>query len=103
MLTQDSDNSSEESEESEDDDDYGNESQEELVIDIGRIKPLRPLNVLLSFNCVTEFPALLQDLFDGVVAEDFLSIIKCLSSEGWLTFDAYHMAGDIVEMVIPTL
>lgn len=84
--TQDSDES-DESELSEDDD------SEDEISDNRGIKLACPLNVLENFHSVTSFPPdLLHDHFEGVIAEDLLSIIKCLASKGWFTLELYNKA-----------
>ena len=77
----------------EDEDSSENSDEDEPVRDDRGVKSLCPLNVLQSFHCVTGFPPdLLHDLLEGVVAEDLLSIIRCLSFKGWFTVDAYNKA-----------
>ena len=55
------------------------------------VKSQCPLNSLQSFHCVGGFPPdLLHDLFEGVVAEDLLSIIRLLSVKGWFSLEDYN-------------
>ena len=50
-----------------------------------------PLNELNAFHAVCGFPPdLLHDLFEGVVAQDLLGVIKILSHEGWFTLLDYN-------------
>ena len=50
-----------------------------------------PLNELNAFHAVYGFPPdLLHDLFEGVVAQDLLGVIKILSHEGWFTLLDYN-------------
>ena len=53
-----------------------------LSLDNGKLRNIHPY-----------FPLdLLHDMFEGVVAEDLLSIIRTLSSKGWFSIDAYNCA-----------
>ena len=86
MFAPDSDNM----DNSSDSDDPGDDSDKEDINDRG-VKSKCPLNTLQSFHCVNGFPPdLLHDLFEGVVAEDLLSIIRCLSLKGWYSLEAYN-------------
>ena len=55
------------------------------------VKSECPFNVLASFHSVTNFPPdVLHDIFEGVVPEDLLSIIRILSSGGVFTIEKYN-------------
>ena len=88
----------------EDSDDFTNDSfddsdeDSELVEESDNVNKWgveRPfvLNVLRSFHCVTSLPPdLLHDHFEGVVAEDLLSIIRALVQKGWFSIEMYNDA-----------
>lgn len=52
-----------------------------------------PLNCLQSFHSVRSFPPdVLHDIFEGVVPEDLLGIIRILAVKGWFSLDQYNIA-----------
>ena len=80
-----------EDEEFSDSDDAADDGHGEEHIDNRGVKSKCPLNVLQSFHCVQGFPPdLLHDLFEGVVPEDLLGIIRLLSLKDWFTIEEYN-------------
>ena len=55
------------------------------------INGMCPLNVLKSFHCTTGFPPdILHDVFEGVVSQDLLGIIRILSKSRWFSLENYN-------------
>ena len=87
----DDDDDEEDDEEDDDEEDEAEEDDMEDEIDTRGVKSRCPLNILQSFHCVNGFPAdLLHDHFEGVIAEDLLSVIRTLSSKGWFSLESYN-------------
>ena len=89
----DSDSDTDIEEDSDDSDDSDIQSQNDEQVETWGVKSVCPLNVLSSFHSVGGFPPdLLHDLMEGVIPEDLLSIIRTLSSKGWLSVESYNLA-----------
>ena len=94
LLTEHS--SDEESPDDDDDNESGSEhddddENEQNQINTRGIKSECPLNSLSSFHCITSFPPdIMHDLFEGVIPEDLLCIIRILVSKGWFTLQQYN-------------
>ena len=55
------------------------------------VKHRCPLNSLQSFHCTSGFPPdILHDIFEGVVSQDMLGIIRILKSKGWFSIKDYN-------------
>ena len=81
-----SDNSEEDEDVSEEDDAIGTE-------DLFGVKHRCPLNALKAFHSTSGFPPdILHDVFEGVVSEDLLGIIRILKAEKWFSIPQYNAA-----------
>ena len=57
------------------------------------IKSCCPLNTLQSFHCVGGFPLdIMHDIFEGVVPQDILGILRILSSQHFFTIEQYNQS-----------
>lgn len=55
------------------------------------IKHRYPLNVLKAFHSTSGFPVdILHDIFEGVVSQDLLGIIRILKVKGWFSIQEYN-------------
>ena len=85
-----SDSSEDESGES----DAGEENDEDNcddTIKLFGVKHICPLNSLQAFHCTTGFPPdILHDLFEGVICQDLLGIIRILSLKKWFSIEEYN-------------
>ena len=60
-------------------------------VELFGIKHRCPLNVLRAFHSVTGFPPdLLHDLYEGVISQDLLGIIRILSRKKWFSIADYN-------------
>ena len=49
------------------------------------------MNILASFHSVTCFPPdVLHDVFEGIIPEDLLGVIRILSMKGWFSLTQYN-------------
>ena len=72
-----------------DNDDENNDEPVELF----GLKHICPLNSLQSFHSTTGFPPdILHDLFEGIISEDLLGIIRLLSSKKWFSIEEYNQS-----------
>ena len=80
--------SSEEVDTSEDESDIQSEEED---TEIFGVKHKCPLNDLQAFHCTSGFPPdILHDIFEGVVSQDLLGILRILKSKGWFTIVDYN-------------
>ena len=55
------------------------------------LKSVCVLNSLESFHCIHSMPPdCLHDLFEGVIAQDLLGIIRILKNKNWFTIESYN-------------
>ena len=55
------------------------------------IKHRCPLNILKAFHSTSGFPVdILHDIFEGVVSQDLLGIIRILKAKGWFSVKDYN-------------
>ena len=60
-------------------------------VELFGIKHHCPLNSLQSFHSLTGFPLdILHDIFEGVISEDLLGIIRILSAKNWFSIEEYN-------------
>ena len=79
------------SDEESDEESVGEDSDEET--DNYGMKSECVFNILRSFHCVTSMPPdCLHDLFEGVLAQDLLGIIRILKIKGWFSCEDYNVA-----------
>ena len=75
------------------DDGLPSEDEDNQIIKQRGVKSECPLNLLKSFHSVNCFVSdIMHDVFEGVIPEDLLSIIRILSSKGWFSIDQYNLA-----------
>ena len=56
------------------------------------VKHRCPLNSLQAFHSVSGFPPdLLHDIFEGIVSQDLLGIIRILKCKGWFSIEEYNV------------
>ena len=73
------------------DDSTADEDDEDENVELFGIKHRCPLNSLEAFHSTSAFPPdLLHDVFEGVVSQDLLGIIRVLSRKGWFSIDEYN-------------
>ena len=66
-------------------------SDEDETVELFGVKGNCPLNSLQSFHATTGFPPdILHDLFEGVVSQDLLGVIRILSSKKWFSIEEYN-------------
>ena len=80
-------------EESEEESDQDEENEEEDTTDNYGLKTECVFNKLAAFHCVTSMPPdCLHDLFEGVLAQDLLGIIRILKDKRWFSLEDYNAA-----------
>ena len=66
---------------------------EPVIFNPKGIKSECPLNLLKSFHSTQSFPPdVLHDVFEGVIPEDLLGIVRILVSKRWFTLEQYNDA-----------
>ena len=66
-------------------------SDQEDTVELFGIKHVCPLNSLESFHSTTGFPPdILHDIFEGVISQDLLGIIRILSCNQWFSIEEYN-------------
>ena len=79
-------------EESDDDEDIADSDDD---LETYGVKHSCPLNSLQAFHCTTSFPPdVLHDLFEGVISQDLLGVIRILSVKKWFTLEQYNSSMD---------
>ena len=74
-----------------DETDVENDSEDETNVELYGVKHRCPLNSLQAFHCTSGFPPdILHDIFEGVVSQDLLGIIRILKVKGWFTIAEYN-------------
>jgi hypothetical protein len=75
-----------------DEESEGEDSEVEETDNYG-VKRECVFNKLRTFHCVTSMPPdCLHDLFEGVLAQDLLGIIRILKIKGWFSCEDYNLA-----------
>ena len=76
-----------------DDDGAGQVGRNTAAVNTRGLKAECPLNVLSSFHCTKGFPQdILHDVFEGVIPEDLLGIIRILAHNGQFSIADYNCA-----------
>ena len=66
--------------------------EDDEVLELYGVKHRCPLNSLQAFHSTSGFPPdILHDVFEGVVSQDLLGIIRILKSKGWFSIQEYNM------------
>ena len=75
------------------DQDSEEEASDEELNESHGLKGKCVFNDLKSFHCVISMPPdCLHDLFEGVLAQDLLGIIRILKTKGWYSIEEYNQA-----------
>ena len=78
---------------SSDDPDSSEFGSDEEIVNKRGVKAECPLNILESFHSIKCFPPdVLHDIFEGIIPEDLLGVIRILSSKNWFSLEQYNNA-----------
>ena len=84
-------NSDSDTSDGEDNDEVTEDDENRGPEELFGVKHKCPLNILRAFHCTSGFPPdILHDVFEGVVSEDLLGVIRILKVKKWFSIQDYN-------------